>query len=401
MKLCIIAYKIESDKGSEGGTAYNICRELEQKLYKPVLITRKKYAEKIMHEEKLQGLEIIGVELPKFLRFFKKGNRFFSLYYYLWCFFTALKITKLHKKYAFDIVHILNFHTASFPHFITQGSYKVIWGPLTNHFSVPMTFFSFSKDGIKQAFKDVIKKINFMINPFIKSAIKRSDLILFGMNQVFYPYTNAVRKIKYLPQAASVFQTSLLPLKQTEFRILFVGRMTSLKQPKLAAEAIALAGKNIVFSDMPLKAVFIGNGPLQKQLEQKFQNSPDFQFFKQIEQPALQQHYQSAAVLICPSFEAQGMVVAEAMSQGVVPLCWDRFGAAYLTGEAAITVPYPRDYQAAINAFAEKIIQLALLYKTDYERFAQYRIASVEQSKSLDWNIKAERIMEFYHDCLV
>lgn len=84
MNVLWIAYKIEKNKGSEDGMAYHLVPQLRDKGMAITLVSRRNNIEKLRHDPQYDGIEMIGIDVPRWLSWFKKGNRGIIAYYYLW-----------------------------------------------------------------------------------------------------------------------------------------------------------------------------------------------------------------------------------------------------------------------------------------------------------------------------
>ena len=128
------AYDINPYKGSESGTGWHFV--LQGANYNKVIaITRKnnktnieKYIEEF--EIEMTNIKFYYYDLPYYLRFWKRGVRGSSIYFYLWQMFMPLFVKK--KNIEFDLAHNVNFHADAFPSFLWILRKPVIWGPI-NH----------------------------------------------------------------------------------------------------------------------------------------------------------------------------------------------------------------------------------------------------------------------------
>lgn len=125
MKILFIAYKIEEGKGSEDATSYHLLPYLNQDDVSITLLSRSNNIEKLRHDPKYQNIEMISVDVPASLSWFKKGKRGIILYYYLWQIFCGLKIRALLRLQTFNIIHQYNFHATWCAHFIPKSSAKI------------------------------------------------------------------------------------------------------------------------------------------------------------------------------------------------------------------------------------------------------------------------------------
>ena len=98
IKILITAYDINPYKGSEASTGWNFTIQVTRE-NKVVAITRKnnkQNIEKYIKENNIstENLEFKYYDLPYWMRFWKKGSRGSSLYFYLWQMFMPIFILK-------------------------------------------------------------------------------------------------------------------------------------------------------------------------------------------------------------------------------------------------------------------------------------------------------------------
>jgi hypothetical protein len=86
MKVLLSAYACEPGKGSEPGVGWNWVRQIAP-FAEVWVITRsnnREAIEKALAEEPLPNVHWVYFDLPRWARFWKKGQRGVHLYYYLW-----------------------------------------------------------------------------------------------------------------------------------------------------------------------------------------------------------------------------------------------------------------------------------------------------------------------------
>lgn len=379
-KLLLIAYKIEQGKGSEDGTGYHIAAELAAHHPDMTLISRVNNIEKLRHDPNFRHMTLIGVDVPSWLGFFKKGGKGITLYYYLWQICVGLKIRTLER---FDVIHQLNFHALWAPHFIFSKA-KIIWGPLTEHPRVPFDCWYQSKFLYAgEIIKTLAKCLFRYCDPFLLPAVLRSDTVFLGQTKTPYPFNRG--KTVFLPQAASVFETGQTKEIDDVFSILFVGRFVDLKGVMLAIQAVEQA-------NLPDKTqiTFIGDGPLLPQMQTDrvkilpWQNQQD-----------LQQHYKKADLFLFPSFESQGLVVAEALAHGCPVLCLQGTGPSMLAGNAGICVKQGKN-QDIVNTLALEIRHISSEYWHQPEKYRHRTMLAFKRARDLSWPHKAKGMMVYY-----
>ena len=394
MKLLYIAYKIEKNKGSEDGPGYHVAELLTQHMDQMTIISRRNNIEKLKQDPAFARTRLISVDVPKILYFYKKKGRGIILYYYLWQVMVGLMVRKMQKQQQFDVIHQMNFHATWAPHFIFSKTARIIWGPLTQHPSIPLAFWYDGKKALLGEWaKRVVKAYFLTLDPFLKWAIRRSHRIILGQEQVTGAYNAARSRIVTIPQARSCFPVAQGKTVTEAFTILFIGRFISLKGIIPALQAIEQFRAALPQGKRDqVKTIIIGEGPLEQQIK-RFDH---VEVLPWQEQSALLHYYQQASVFLFPSFEGQGLVVAEALSQGCPVLCLRNTGPHSVAGNAALTVSAAGKDQL-VKDLANQLHHLSTEYWQNSEIYQHYVQQSLTRAAYLTWPRMTQEVMEQYH----
>ena len=110
MKILISAYSCETGRGSEGEIGWRIVNALAER-HEVRVITRANL--RMVHEASFSqtrqpaGLTFEYFDLPWVFRFYKKGNRFFLIYYYLWQIGVGFRARRMLRQERADVLHHL------------------------------------------------------------------------------------------------------------------------------------------------------------------------------------------------------------------------------------------------------------------------------------------------------
>ncbi len=109
-KVLISAYACEPGMGSEGGVGWNFVCQLAAK-HDLWVLTRANNQEVIEADADpaVAGVNFVYVDLPRWLRFWKKGKRGHQLYYILWQIWILFATRKLRRELSFDLIHHITF----------------------------------------------------------------------------------------------------------------------------------------------------------------------------------------------------------------------------------------------------------------------------------------------------
>ncbi|MEC7983917.1 MAG: glycosyltransferase family 4 protein, partial [Myxococcota bacterium] len=285
---------------------------------------------------------LIPLDVPKSLSFYKKKARGLMLYYMTWMWMVAKRVE---KEGPFDVIHLVNFHTDVYPHFLRNPHGKLIWGPLAHHPFVPPELV-YQKPrawyiGIEYL-KYMTKQI-FWRSPWMIRALENSDVIFCCNSHQLPPsYRRFRHKIRFL----NVFSRSLgikrdAVVQDGPFQLLFIGRFMDVKGTIFSLEVFRDFWKEYPNA----RFTMIGKGPLKDQIVdviEQYGLEKAVNLVEWLPQEELVSYYQRSHVFFYPSMEAQGMVVTEAMQFGVPILCLEGFGPHSIARECAITVPFQR-----------------------------------------------------------
>src|ERR1017187_3861154 len=108
MKVLLSAYACEPGRGSEPGVGWNWIAPLSR-CHEVWVITRANNRPSIEAAGGSNSARFVYCDLPRWMRWWKKGRPGILLYYYFWQFQAFLVARKLHVAVHFDIVHHVTF----------------------------------------------------------------------------------------------------------------------------------------------------------------------------------------------------------------------------------------------------------------------------------------------------
>ena len=203
--------------------------------------------------------------------------------------------------------------------------------------------------------------------------------------------------------AGSAFPTFNDRPVKGRFNILFVGRFVNLKGCMLAVDAIKeFIGPLSNEDRRSVSVTIIGDGDLYTDMVAAAQilmsaTNVNIEVLPWQEQENLIDHYQMASVFIFPSFEGQGLVVAEALTQGCPVLCFEHTGPHDIAGVAAITVSPKGSATEVVHRLSTRLQNLFSEYKNHPMEYAKRTDVALIRAKEISWSQTADRILEAYH----
>lgn len=392
MKILVSAYACEPDKGSEPGVGWNWTREIAR--YHDVwVLTQTKNRTGIegdLARSPQPRMHFLYVELPRWLAFWKRGQRGIRLYYYLWQFAALREARRAHKEITFDLVHHLTFANIYVPALVCLVPAPFIWGPVGG--GVPAPWRLAPDWGVRgvayEALRAVRRVLGRYLDPLVRLTWRRACVIL-----VQNPETRTWLPPRYRRKAKLCPNTGVDPsqiVRRTQLEgdgLLAVtpARLIHWKGVALALRAIAAAG-------IPeLRLAIAGEGherPRLERLARRLHIESQVHFLGWLDRPALSRLFSRADVLLFPSqHEEGGMVVVEGMAHGVVPIVLDVGGPSLLVEEAGVRIR-PSTLRKTVNALAGALADLA-----DPMRLSEGRQRAAERAAAFTWSRRVHQLL--------
>ncbi|MCK5538768.1 MAG: glycosyltransferase family 4 protein [Bacteroidales bacterium] len=401
--ILMTAYDINPYKGSEAATGWNFVLQTAR-FNKVVAVTRKNNREPIEQYIKEYAIDDSNIkfyyyDLPYYLRFWKRGARGSSLYFYLWQMFMPLFVKT--NKIKFDIAHNVNFHADAFPTFLWLLGKPTVWGPINHHEKIPKQYIFSKKEYIKDRVKWIIKLFFWNLDPFLWLSKMNADKILGGNRSVQKRLRVSSDKFRILSQVASHNIASSAQVKEDVFNIVIAARFVPLKGVDISLLAFDRFYNNLSEDQRKnVKLSILGKGPLEKNLkeiQQKLNSSDSIEFINWIDKEKMGLFYGQAKVFLFPSYEGAGMVVAEAMSHGLPVVCFDNYGPGEIIGDhAGIKIPY--------STYDNSVIEFAKALRNLYENKDLYNSLSKGAREHFEnkytWDAKGITLEKIYKEVL-
>ncbi|MBR3133122.1 MAG: glycosyltransferase [Clostridia bacterium] len=367
--ILISSYACEPNSGSEPGIGWNWANELS-KYYKVIVITRENNKEKIENNYKdNKNLKFFYCEVPKILRFWKKGQRGIHLYYWLWqkkCYSIAKKIC---KEYSPDYSMTLTFGNMWLPTYMDKLPCKFIWGPLGGGEGVPKELLK--AVGFKQKILEIIRNINKIIpitNLRFKSICKNSHIIIVRTKDSL----NCIPK-KYKDKCITILETGIstddiekfkvilennLDNEKKDINLVISGRMVQFKLFGLAVDSFS----KLCDYYPNIKLNVIGDGPERSKLLKKVDdlhiNNNVVFHGKLSRDEALKIMSNCNAVIISSAREGGSWILFESMLLKKPIVCFDTSGMSMTVDNTTGRIIPVMKYEKAIDVFAEKCKEL-------------------------------------------
>lgn len=331
MNYLISAYSVNPYKGSEDSIGWNWVLQYE-KNYKEgdrIILLTKKFNEKDtrrgLKEFNIQHVELVIVDVPDALNWFReKHSAFHHMYYILWQHWAWLWVK--HSGIRFDVIHHVTMNDYRIPSelYKAKGA-KVIWGPMGGAQVTPRPLKVYEKNQLVASFREFVNK-SCSWNPFYKKALRSYYKIYCINNETQKQISRIVGKdVPLMPELALRDEYKNLPIQKRNndiLKIVFVGRLIGKKGIAFLVDALSLMP-----TDMDWELLIFGDGDDRALIEKQITDSGIGKNVKLMGNRPLNQiaeAYQQADVFVLPSLrETSGNVLLEAMAYAVPIVAFD------------------------------------------------------------------------------
>ena len=331
MNYLISAYSVNPYKGSEDSIGWNWVLQYE-KNYKEgdriILLTKKfneKDTRKGLEEFNIQHVELVIVDVPDALNWFReKHSAFHHMYYILWQHWAWLWVK--HSGIRFDVIHHVTMNDYRIPSemYKAKGA-KVIWGPMGGAQVTPKPLKVYEKNQLVASFREFVNR-SCSWNPFYKKAL-RSYYKIYCINTETQKQISRIvgKDVPLMPELALRDEYKNLPIRKGNndiLKIVFVGRLIGKKRIAFLVDALSLMP-----TDMNWELLIFGDGDDHALIEKQIADSGIGKNVKLMGNRTLNQiaeAYQQADVFVLPSLrETSGNVLLEAMAYAVPIVAFD------------------------------------------------------------------------------
>src|SRR3954463_7276302 len=133
MRLLVSAYACEPGRGSEGEIGWSLVHELAKR-HDVWVLTRANT--RFVHEAafstmpKPESLHFLYYDTPKWARWYKRGKRFFLIYYYVWQIGSWFEARRFLRRQSVDFAHHLTGAMDWMPSGLALLPLPFVWGPV-------------------------------------------------------------------------------------------------------------------------------------------------------------------------------------------------------------------------------------------------------------------------------
>ncbi|MGE4287773.1 MAG: glycosyltransferase family 4 protein [Salinivirgaceae bacterium] len=404
-KLFVSAYACEPGLGSEIGVGWHWVLELS-KYFDLWVLTRKSNQNSIelwLKKQVLPGnVTFVYFDLPKKLRFWKKGLRGVRLYYILWQKLSNKLVKKTMQEQGIRIYHLLTYGNALWPASKYGQQQLFIWGPTGVGDVIPFSFYRHYplKGQLTELLRTLIKQ-SLPLNRGFYKRCKNAKLILCKTEASYRSIPQRYReKALIFTDVAVSSQLSLKaqtnPVnKSTYINYLAVGRLDAWRGFDVLIEAFALAVKENPFIRLEL----LGKGSDKSRLQQLIRSKNMEAFIQLSGQVTMDEYYTKLLqcdVVVNPALKEGAVTVAfDSMAAGKPLICVETGGYThYFTNDYACVIPLT-NRKRVIDEMAA-----ALLLLSDEKKRSTMGQLAKKQAEQFSWQKKGEDIYKLICDTL-
>lgn len=366
MRVLICAYTCETGRGSEGEIGWRLVHELAKRHEVHVIVRanlRPVHEAELLKSPRPERLSFEYFDLPWIFRFYKKGKRFFLIYYYLWQIGVGLKARQLQRKNDYNVFHHLIGGMDWMPAGLAFCTGPFVWGPVGSEDTHPIILRHLSRRSrMKEKLRVAVRFLLRKCDPFTRFTAFRADIVLSHTPENL-PLRLA-SKVRIAIQTGIADHPTLARAKAdlsrgATLRLLYAGELKDWKGARMALDAAL----RYFETDPNAELEIIGDGPLRDEMLAVAAAHPHgdrVRFRGRTSMLQLVDALHDADVFLYPSFHhGLATVVLQAMLTGVPVVCieGDAIGRA-IGQDAGITVRLSEerdpveDLAAAIGSLA-------------------------------------------------
>ena len=358
MRIAVIAYSYEPNKGSEPGVAWDFVKEMNERGHELVVFTKADKRENIEKSPISDNVNIQFVASPD-VWFKTKIVPLRILHYYVWNIVCVIYFKKRFKKSDFDLVHHVTFVNDWTPSAGAFLGVRFVLGPIGRHPNLPLQYLESLrfKDAGRELLRRAFRGIASLFGVLTHFTHRQAETIFVinaeSINPKFSCKTHVLPAIAIDCERFSVAERRRGDSEA--FRLYWAGNFIYWKGPEVAIMAFIKARE----IDRCLELHMFGASGDFPRILAKYRNVDGLFFHGRKAQQWFFEEIAEMDAFLYPSFEGGGMVVLEAMASGK-PVIGIRFGgvAQMVTIDSGRVVDF-KNIKTTVTELAHEIITLA------------------------------------------
>jgi glycosyltransferase involved in cell wall biosynthesis len=403
MKLLVVAYACEPDRGSEPEVGWQWVQQLARK-HEVWVFTRANNRIPIQQTDiadRLPSLHFEYHDLPQWCRRWKNKNVGVHIYYFIWQILVLFKGLRLNSKVKFNLAHHLTFSPFYSPPLICLLPIPFIWGPIGAGEVFPKQYLALLRgpQKIRERFRSFVRHTA-RLNPVGAYAVRKALLIVAATHETRTVIPRCYQhKVMIESQIGMEADSSVLATRRhggaekQVFRILTAGRHVYWKGHIVVLRAFA---EFMSQTSRASELVVLSDGPERERLEAEAQllgieTHVRFLRWLPTRQEVFRQYEDADIFAYCSFFECGGYVVLEAMAFGLPVVSIQLGGPGEIVTNTCGMLIAPTSIPQTVSAFAEAFAYLANNSKAVQEK-ASKSISAVNENYC--WTVKGDRLLD-------
>ena len=300
------------------------------------------------------GLSFEYFDLPWIFRFYKKGKRFFLIYYYLWQIGVGLRARRMLRTAPADVVHHLIGGMDWMPAGLALCPGPFVWGPVGSEDTHPVILRHLPlKSRLKDRLRITLRGLLRSVEPLTRITGARADVVL--------SHTPETMPRRYAGKLRAFTQTGIADLPSLarpktdttcsqRLRLVYAGELKDWKGARMALDAALAFFETGATADL----VMIGDGPLRAELQataEAHRHGAQVTFLGRVPMARVVDELHAGDIFLYPSYHhGLATIVLQAMLTGLPIICIEGDATGRAIGQVAgITVKLSKAEAPAVG----------------------------------------------------
>ena len=401
-KIFVSAYACEPGLGSEIGVGWHWILEMSKK-FELWVLTRKSNQDSIEEwmdkQDKEYNIHFIYFDLPKALRFWKKGMRGVRTYYTIWQTLTNKLVKKTMIDNDIHIYHLLTYGNSLWKASKYGMNQIFVWGPTGGVDTIPAEYSKYygKKSRLVEFVRRSIVK-TLPLNVGFNKRCKKADLILCKSNNMYNAVPEKYRKKATLFTDVAVDMNGIEAVPKAsggKIKYIVVGKLDAWRAFDVLVEAFAKAYEQ----NSNIELSIVGKGADEERITQLIKKTNMENTIHMLGKLSMDEYFEKmneADVIVNSSLKEGAVTVAfDSMALSKPLICVDTGGyTRYFNNDNAIVLK--RGSRAGlVDDLAETIIKL-----TDEDLRKKLGSQAHADGMKYTWEYKGEEIYKIIEELI-
>lgn len=408
LNVLVNAYAVSPNWGSEQGMGWNWVINLARYCHLDVITEgewRREIEDAVKKLPQSENITFHYLPVSSEVRAmcWNQGDWRFYWHYRKWQRRALEKAREICRSKHIDVLHQLNMIGFREPGYLWKiEDIPFVWGPVGGMELMPMAYLRNApiKQRLFNSLKNTINKLQYTYSGRVKSAIRRSSVLISAVKGVKDVIGSVYGKSSVLINETGVETTDGLIRRESRtgepLKIIWVGKFDFRKQLPIALKALGAMGN----SDVELHICGSGSAHTVSEMKAIAENegiSSLCHWYGNVDNKEVKRMMADSDLMLFTSImEATSTVVLEAISVGLPVVCFNTCGfGPIVKAFAGITVEISNPEQS-VSDFAARLSEIY----SDREMLNEISRKIIENRESLTWDSKARATVELYRRCI-